>query len=140
MAYGKYSDKVKAKGTMDMGWDARAEFVKELVLRMHNFLDSSSRDPMGWFEALRDFYSIACPFVKDRDAIKKRIQQVKALLYAQRVDGAVVTQRQRQKNIEIAYEKIWQLYEDIYIDAFNSGIFLPLYQKPDPKKAIQNMH
>ena len=122
-----------------MGWDARAEFVKELVLRMHNFLDSSSREPMLWFESLRDFYSIACPFVKDRPLIKKRILEVKGLLYARRVDGQVVTQAQAQRNLEQAYEAIWQLYEDIYLDAFDSGIFLPLYQKADPKRAIMNM-
>ena len=140
MAYGNYSDKVKAKGTMNMGWDARDEFVKELVLRMHNFLDSSSRDPMMWFESLRDFYCVACPFVKDRVAIKNRIQDIKSLLYAQRINGVTVTANQKQHNIETAYEEIWNLYEDIYIDAFQSGIFLPLYEKPDPKRAIQNMH
>lgn len=126
---------------MQTGWDAREEFVRELMYRAHEFLSGDAKTPLAWFETLRDFYSISCPFLTldDRKMVRAQIIKIKRKLYGLRVNGNKLTVRDKAINIEQAYEEIRDLFEYIHLQVFKSGIYLPVYKKQDPNKAIMNM-
>ncbi len=120
--------------TFDTGWDARNEFVRELVFRVHLWLNGNPQDIKGWFEALRDFYSVACPFIEDREGIQEKIQEIKILIH-----GNHTTVTTHSRNLDIAYEKIRTLFEIMHIAVFRAGIYLPIYDKEDPGEAVTDI-
>ena len=95
------------------------------MLRVNLFLSGDQTQPKQWFETLRDCYSFMKPALKKPGEIKHRIIEVKKLIYG------LGTTQQRSQNLELAYEEIRDIFEDMHISVYIAGWYLPLIKERD---------
>lgn len=124
----------------DTGWDARQGFAAQLVYRGHLVLDSNYTSSKIWFERLQDFFDwSSCVLHKDIEKYEKAIDEINKLLYGKRLNNLKLSQKQINKNKDIAYDKMRKLFRNIHHDLWINNIYIPRYKKKNPKEAILNM-
>lgn len=124
------------------GWDARQEFVKELVFRGHLVGRADDKDPKNWFETISDYFDWACVYYTEEeiDTFDKDLEEIDSLLYASKVekDGKVIALsdyelRERRKQ---SYTNLRKLFKKMHRTVYDSGGYMPIRKKRDPNRAV----
>jgi len=123
------------------GWDAREQFVKELVFRLNRVGLCNDTNQRQWIETLTDYLDMACVYFQDE--VKKfqdRLDNVNIKIYAKkkRKNGGVIhlTNEELTKNKVEAYKELRQIFRDMHIAAYNKGAYMPIKGTRDPKRAV----
>ena len=109
-------------------WDSREKWTLELVYRIHCVLDSNQENIKRWFESLVDFFDLASCAISDRQTYEKRIDAIEQLIYAVKLEGRTLNERERKLRKEIAYKELRIIFRDIHTEIYKKGLIIPFKQ------------
>jgi hypothetical protein len=121
-------------------YDGREHFVKELVDRAKAFLEKSPADPVGWYESLMDYFAFVSPALTDQAETLKKIRCVRDKIFAKRIGGRVLTEAERQRILDEAYDTMWELFIEMHCIVYNSGWYVPVSRPKDPNRAFADYY
>lgn len=127
------------------GWDARAEFVKELVFRLNQVGLANDQNQKQWLETVQDYLDLVCVYFQDDvEKFQDRLDKVNIKIHAKQKmkDEKVVflTDSELARNKDQIYSELRKIFREMHIKAYNEGAYMPIKGKQDPKRAIAGYH
>lgn len=113
------------KQEVQTAWDSREKWTTELVYRIHLVLDSDHRNVKGWYENVHDLFDLAACAVDNPSNYEKELEELEHLIYASRVNGRVLTERDRRERMEQAYKGLRRLFRLLHTEIYKKGLIIP---------------
>lgn len=123
---------------MVTGWDARQGYTQQIIYRLHLVLSSDFHNTEQWFENVQDFHDCVFPVLKKN--YLDVLDEVRFLIYS-RVDskGNKFKSSDTAINKQKAYNKLREVFRMMHKEVWDSGLYIPQKEKPDPRKAMMDM-
>jgi len=125
---------------LQTGWDARQGYTHELIDRGKIYLDLQWPNVYAMFEALQDMFDFASCAMKNNKLYEEEFEVIEGLLYSPKNDkGHFKTQGDKEADSRRAYHKMRVIFRAMQKEIWDAGLYLPLYETPDPRRAMMDM-
>lgn len=140
----------KRNEQFETGWDARIDTLKEILWRQHLVLDADWKDPLDWYEKLKDYFKVSSGIIRKFESeviFKKLYKELKDIdmlltMTSKEVNGKkyYIKSGEKSKNYRTAYDRMDMLEMEITYILTTNNILIPVRTKQDPGKAMMDMN